>query len=179
MATHSSILAWRIPQSEEPGGLQPMGSHRVWRDWETEPAPPQGCYSAALLSFKSLPGVALLAFKNLTGVQQIHNMCQDSDAHRVAQLHTHVSLLFRVLSPFILLPNIEWTSLCYLLGHFGLSILFQIYFYWSTAVQCCVGFGCKVSRFYTHTRPLSSRFFSHVDHCRVPSRSLCSMVGPY
>ena len=29
MATHSSILAWRIPQTEEPGGLQSMGSHRV------------------------------------------------------------------------------------------------------------------------------------------------------
>ena len=26
MATHSSILAWRIPRTEEPGGLQPMGS---------------------------------------------------------------------------------------------------------------------------------------------------------
>ena len=26
MATHSSILAWRIPWTEEPGGLQPMGS---------------------------------------------------------------------------------------------------------------------------------------------------------
>ena len=29
MATHSSILAWRIPGTEEPGGLQSMGSHRV------------------------------------------------------------------------------------------------------------------------------------------------------
>ena len=29
MATHSSILAWRIPWTEEPGGLQSMGSHRV------------------------------------------------------------------------------------------------------------------------------------------------------
>ena len=29
MATHSSILAWRIPQTEEPGGLQSMGSQRV------------------------------------------------------------------------------------------------------------------------------------------------------
>ena len=29
MATHSSILAWRIPRTEEPGGLQAMGSHRV------------------------------------------------------------------------------------------------------------------------------------------------------
>ena len=29
MATHSGILAWRIPWTEEPGGLQSMGSHRV------------------------------------------------------------------------------------------------------------------------------------------------------
>ena len=29
IATHSSILAWRIPWIEEPGGLQSMGSHRV------------------------------------------------------------------------------------------------------------------------------------------------------
>ena len=29
MATHSSVLAWRIPGTGEPGGLQSMGSHRV------------------------------------------------------------------------------------------------------------------------------------------------------
>ena len=33
MATHSSILAWRIPWTEEPGGLQFMGSQRVGHDW--------------------------------------------------------------------------------------------------------------------------------------------------
>ena len=33
MATLSSILAWRIPWTEEPGGLQPMGSQRVRHDW--------------------------------------------------------------------------------------------------------------------------------------------------
>ena len=32
MVTHSSILAWRIPWTEEPGGLQRMGSQRVRRD---------------------------------------------------------------------------------------------------------------------------------------------------
>ena len=32
MATHSSILPWEIPWTEEPGGLQPMGSKRVGRD---------------------------------------------------------------------------------------------------------------------------------------------------
>ena len=33
MATHSSVLAWRIPRTEEPGGLPSMGSHRVGHDW--------------------------------------------------------------------------------------------------------------------------------------------------
>ena len=33
MATHSSILAWRIPVTEEPGGLPSMRSHRVGHDW--------------------------------------------------------------------------------------------------------------------------------------------------
>ena len=32
MATHSSILAWRIPWTEEPGGLQSIGSQRVKHD---------------------------------------------------------------------------------------------------------------------------------------------------
>ena len=33
MATHSSILAWRIPGTEEPSGLPSVGSHRVRQDW--------------------------------------------------------------------------------------------------------------------------------------------------
>ena len=32
MATHSSILAWRVPWTEEPGGLQSMGSQRIRHD---------------------------------------------------------------------------------------------------------------------------------------------------
>ena len=32
MATHSSVLAWRIPETGEPGGLPSMGSHRVGHD---------------------------------------------------------------------------------------------------------------------------------------------------
>ena len=35
MATHSSILAWRIPWTEEPGGLQSTGSQRVGHGWVT------------------------------------------------------------------------------------------------------------------------------------------------
>ena len=33
MATHSSVLAWRVPGTGEPGGLPSLGSHRVRHDW--------------------------------------------------------------------------------------------------------------------------------------------------
>ena len=42
MAPHSSILAWEIPWTEEPGGLQPTGSHRGRRDLATKQQQQQG-----------------------------------------------------------------------------------------------------------------------------------------
>ena len=48
MATHSSILAWEIPRTEEPGRLQSMGSQRVGHDLVTK----QGvCYRANIFNF--------------------------------------------------------------------------------------------------------------------------------
>ena len=44
MATHSSILAWRIPWTEEPGGLQSIGSQRVGHDWVTNTSAFNGSY---------------------------------------------------------------------------------------------------------------------------------------
>ena len=41
MATHSSVLAWRIPGTEESGGLLSMGSHRFGHDWSNLAAFPQ------------------------------------------------------------------------------------------------------------------------------------------
>ena len=38
MATYSSMVAWKISWTEEPGGLQSMGSQRVRHDWATEHA---------------------------------------------------------------------------------------------------------------------------------------------
>ena len=40
MATHSSIFAWKIPWTEEPGRLQSMGVSRVNHDLATKPPPP-------------------------------------------------------------------------------------------------------------------------------------------
>ena len=50
MATHSSVLAWRIPGTAEPGGLPSMGSHRVGHDWRD-----LAVAAAANLTILSLP----------------------------------------------------------------------------------------------------------------------------
>ena len=52
MATHSSILAWKISWTEEPGGLQSMGSQRVGHDWATSLTHSQiNCYENVCTDF--------------------------------------------------------------------------------------------------------------------------------
>ena len=58
MATHSSILTWRIPWTEEPDGLYSMGSQRVRRDWVTNTHAKQNIYFS---SVQSLSRVRLFA----------------------------------------------------------------------------------------------------------------------
>ena len=48
MATHSSVLAWRIPGTAEPGGLPSMGSHRVRHDWSDLAAEILECEGSSL-----------------------------------------------------------------------------------------------------------------------------------
>ena len=78
MATHSSVLAWRIPGTGEPGGLPSLGSHRVghdWRDlaaaaaysmwdfssptWDPTHAPCTGSTDSQLLAFQGSPSSSL------------------------------------------------------------------------------------------------------------------------
>ena len=64
MATHSSILAQRIPWTEEPGGLQSMGSRRVRQDWATKQ---QNTTSLSLiLLILSASSFAEIEFTNLS-----------------------------------------------------------------------------------------------------------------
>ena len=49
MATHSSILAWRIPWTEEPGGLQSIGSQKGWTQYNDSTT------AAAAKSLQSCP----------------------------------------------------------------------------------------------------------------------------
>ena len=66
MAAHSSILAWKIPWTEEPGGLVSMGLQRVRHDWVT----PQGSMSNKTksnisFSFSFVLSLVLLAHRGL------------------------------------------------------------------------------------------------------------------
>ena len=72
-ATHSSVLAWRIPGTGEPGGLPSMGSHRVGHDWSNLAAAAAAAaaaarfYSTSVLAsllYVCTPLVALSSFMN-------------------------------------------------------------------------------------------------------------------
>jgi len=77
-ATHSSILAWKIPWTEEPGRLQSVGSQRVRHDLANECTYTQ-----------SINNIVLLI---VSGVQQGDSVIQ-----------IHISILFQILFPFRLL----------------------------------------------------------------------------
>ena len=62
MANHSSILAWEIPWTEEPGGLSSLGSQRVIHNLATKPPSPKKKQSSLLL----------------TGQSQTHTDCDSS-----------------------------------------------------------------------------------------------------
>ena len=68
MVTHSSILAWRIPWTEEPHGLQSMGSWRVRQDWKTNMLSfvlPISAFISSVNNFASLCSIFFMSTKNV------------------------------------------------------------------------------------------------------------------
>ena len=59
MATHSSILAWKISWTEEPGGMQSMGSQRVGHDWAANTNTNKGVRNFEKISLKEMCSFAL------------------------------------------------------------------------------------------------------------------------
>ena len=68
MATHSSILAWRIPWTEETGGLQSLGPHRIRHNWVTH------THTHTQRNYKLLPLILNHIWKNsaITSLGTIH-----------------------------------------------------------------------------------------------------------
>ena len=63
MATHSSVLAWRIPGTGEPHGLPSMGLHRVGHDWSDLAAAAAAVYICQCYFFNLTPHSSTLAWK--------------------------------------------------------------------------------------------------------------------
>ena len=64
MATHSSVLAWRIPGTGEPGGLMSMGSHRVGHDWSDLAA--AAFYRTQTFIAEGVPGMGTIIYRTLS-----------------------------------------------------------------------------------------------------------------
>ena len=74
MATHSSVLAWRIPGTEEPGGLLSMGSHGVGHDWSHLAA----AAAAIPLIVHHLLFMCLLIFGTILSKSELALECYDN-----------------------------------------------------------------------------------------------------
>ena len=66
MATHSSILAWRIPGTGEPGGLPSLGSHKVGHDWSDLAA----AAAAVFLKMRHRDHLGILEIADSEGLKQ-------------------------------------------------------------------------------------------------------------
>ena len=87
MATHSSVLAWRIPGTGEPGGLLSMGSHRVGHDWgDLAAAAEYNVMVACKLTCFRI--TQLIALFRCTEKKPWHLLC---DKNRLQRGHSNIS----------------------------------------------------------------------------------------
>ena len=86
VAAHSSTLAWKIPWTEEPGGLQSMGSPRVGHDWSDAAA----------------AAAAARAIDNILSYISFELFCRNWNPHRWKEL--------TVCYPQALRPQISWNQ---------------------------------------------------------------------
>ena len=79
MTSQASILAWRIPCTEEPGGLWPMESPRVRHDWSDSTMQPVQHLISALMVYQQVPWCSCLERKKVTTLhmEQLENEWQD------------------------------------------------------------------------------------------------------
>ena len=97
MTTHSSVLAWRIPGTEEPGGLPSMGSHRVRHDWSD-------LASAAVQLVQLLSGVRLFVTPWTAAHQDSMSITNSQSLLKLMPILSAMSSNYPLLCPPLLLP---------------------------------------------------------------------------
>ena len=153
-ATHSSILAWRIPWTEEPGGLQSMGLQRVGYDWVTK-------HSTATLYMFHVYNIKYIltawnyymTSRNTQSWNRPKNVCQFKYMIEMAFWGKGVVTTVKLLTNWIWIPD-----LClYMLGYF------------------CTDYGQNCRNRY----PSTPWFWQNRDLCLVPvARLEISSSGP-
>ena len=110
MATHSSILARKIPQTEEPGGLPPMGSQRVGHNWALEHTNTCTTYIISLVPFTK-DGNQNLGTRNAYCCQYLivsrpyQQTEQGNTMHTHQVQHTHIYFTFASMPLYIYLDR--------------------------------------------------------------------------
>ena len=112
MAAHSSVLAWRIPGTGEPGGLPSMWSHRVGHDWSDLAAaawrrkwlPTPVFLLGKFHGQRSLAGYGLWAHTELDMTEWL--------IHTLTHTHTHTHTHTQTFHFRFFLQNIKCSSLC-------------------------------------------------------------------
>ena len=136
MATHSSILAWRIPYTEMLGRLPSIGSHRVWHDWSEwacthyacklnkQGDNMQPCHSFPILNQPAVPCLILTvvswsAYKFLSLVQSLHHVLlfatPRTAAHQASLSITNSWSLLKLMSIESVMPSNHLILCCALL----------------------------------------------------------------
>ena len=99
MATHSSVLAWRIPGTGEPGGLLSVGSHGVGHDWSDLAAAAIKHYLTLLkLSYRWKPCTSHMAYPIQLGLQDATSPIIEELLH----FHDHALIIVFLISSLVL-----------------------------------------------------------------------------
>ena len=111
MAIHSSVLAWRIPGTGEPGGLPSLGSHRVGHDWSN--------LAAAAAAFNDDEIFNCNTFFN----------CEEIKMHKLKEIIFNLQLIaqfFELLRLFLLIcQNLDKAKFCCYRVYFQNICLFK------------------------------------------------------
>ena len=113
MATHSSVLAWRIPGTGEPGGLPSMGSHRVGHDWSD--------LAAAAFDIDGFTLGLEESNEKFHCKVESYEICIQSDIDSISELHFILKEKMDILLnrchtklPNFSYYNVNWINLVYL-----------------------------------------------------------------
>ena len=103
MATHSSILAWRIRWTEEPGGLQSTGSQSVRHNWATNTFTRQEWWLKDVISYKNIKSAIVIQLIPQIFISVIPSQCSFKDPDVASELNSCCSAFWATAFP-VLIP---------------------------------------------------------------------------